>query len=374
MDVDQLRAFVAIARARRFTRAARQLGTSQPNLSRRLQHLERDLAAKLVVRTPGGVVLTSAGERFLGYAERAIASVDAGRTALDELGGQPRGAVALGSQPTIGAYALPEALARFHAEQPGIVLRLREGLAESIEERLASGELDLGLLILPVRRVDLSAQKLWKEDYLLAVPAGHRRLAASDRPVALGEAATEPLVVVDGVASTAALVAACEERGARPRIVVEADNLEAVRRMVERGVGIASSAAHGIMAEAAVSDRRAPSRWRRGDASGGKSRWSIAARRTSPAPRALRLDADRGPRAAKGARRRRKAVDQRGDVVALHEAEAVAVQGDPACSVVVEVLVVAVRPVAGSAAGAVGDALRVEGHGAVELRVHGPWR
>ena len=252
MDVEQLRAFVAIARARRFTRAARQLGTSQPNLSRRLQHLERELAAKLVVRTPGGVVLTSAGERFLGYAERAIASVDAGRTALDELGGQPRGAVALGSQPTIGAYALPVALARFHAEQPGIVLRLREGLAESIEERLASGELDLGLLNLPVRRVDLSAQKLWQEDYLLAVPAGHR-LAASDRPVALGEAATEPLVVVDGVASTAALVAACEERGARPRIVVEADNLEAVRRMVERGVGIALLPR--IMAEAAVSDR-----------------------------------------------------------------------------------------------------------------------
>ncbi len=252
MDVDQLRAFVAIARARRFTRAARQLGTSQPNLSRRLQHLERELAAKLVVRTPTGVVLTSAGERFLSYAVSAIASVDAGRMALDELGGQPRGSVALGSQPTIGAYVLPEALARFHAEQPGILLRLREGLAESIEERLASGELDLGLLNLPVRRVDLTAQKLWQEDYLLAVPAGHR-LATGDRPIALGEAASEPLVVVDGVASTAALVAACEERGARPRIVVEADNLEAVRRMVERGVGIALLPR--IMAEAAVSDR-----------------------------------------------------------------------------------------------------------------------
>jgi DNA-binding transcriptional LysR family regulator len=252
VDLEQLRAFVTVARAGRFTRAARQLGTSQPSLSRRVQQLEREVAAKLVVRTPAGVVLTSAGERFLAHAERALASVDAGRTALEELGGQPRGAVALGSQPTIGAYALPEALARFHAEQPEVVLRLREGSAESIEERLASGELDLGLLNLPVRRVDLAAQKLWQEDYLLAVPAGHR-LARLDRPIALGEAATEPLVVVDGVASTAALVAACEERGAHARIVVEADNLEAVRRMVERGVGIALLPR--IMAEAAVSDR-----------------------------------------------------------------------------------------------------------------------
>jgi LysR family transcriptional regulator, transcription activator of glutamate synthase operon len=252
VDVDQLRAFVAVARAGRFTRAARQLGASQPNLSRRVQQLERELGAKLVIRTPTGVVLTSAGERFLGHAERAIASVEAGRTALQELAGQPRGAVALGSQPTIGAYALPEALARFHAEHPEVVLRLREGHAEEIEERLASGELDLGLLNLPVRRVDLSAQKLWQEDYLLAVPAGHR-LAGSDRPIALGEAASEPLVVVDGVPSTAALVAACEERGGRPRIVVEADNLEAVRRMVERGVGVALLPR--IMAEAAISPR-----------------------------------------------------------------------------------------------------------------------
>jgi DNA-binding transcriptional LysR family regulator len=252
VDLEQLRAFVAVARARRFTQAARQLGTTQPSLSRRVQHLEREVGAKLVVRTPKGVVLTSAGERFFAHAERAIASLDAGCTALDELAGQPRGAVALGSQPTIGTYVLPEALARFHAEQPEVVLRLREGSAESIEERLASGELDLGLLNLPVRRLDLSAQKLWQEDYLLAVPAGHR-LAASDRPIALGEAATEALVVVDGAASTAALLAACEERGVRPRIVVEADNLEAVRRMVERGVGVALLPR--IMAEAAVSDR-----------------------------------------------------------------------------------------------------------------------
>src|SRR3984957_18801392 len=238
MDVDQLRAFVAVARAGRFSRAARQLGPSQPNLSRRLQQLERQVAAKVVVRTPVGVVLTSAGERFLSYPASAIAPVAAGRTALDELGGQPRGAVALGSQPTIGAYALPEALARFHAEQPGILLRLREGIAENIEERLASGELDLGLLNLPVRRLELTTHKLWQEDYLLAVPAGHR-LAGSDRAIALRDAADEPLVVVEGAHAAQALFAACAERGIRPRVVVEADNLEAVRRMVERGLGVA---------------------------------------------------------------------------------------------------------------------------------------
>jgi LysR family transcriptional activator of glutamate synthase operon len=250
VDVDQLRAFVAVARAGRFTRAARRLGTTQPSLSRRVQQLEAQVGAKLVVRTPAGVVLTSAGERFLAHAERALASVDAGRTAIEELSGEPRGVVALGSQPTISAYVLPALLARFHQRAPDVLLRLREGLADQIEERLASGELDLALMNLPVRRLDLAAQKLWQEEYLLAVPAGHR-LASVERAITLADAVGEPLVVVPGATSTAALFAACEERGTRPHVVVDADNLEAVRRMVERGLGIAllprtmAEAAHG---------------------------------------------------------------------------------------------------------------------------------
>jgi DNA-binding transcriptional LysR family regulator len=237
VDTDRLRAFVAVARARRFVRAARAVGVSQPSLSRRVQQLEEDVGARLVVRTPSGVVLTSAGERFLPHAERALASVDAGRTAIEELSGQPLGAVALGSQPTISAYVLPPVLARFHARYPNIVLRLREGHTEQVEERLAAGELDLALMNLPVRRLELAAQKLWQEDYVLVVPAGHR-LATAGRAIALAEAATEPLVIIAGVPSTAAMFAACEERGVQPHVVLEADNMEAVRRMVERGLGV----------------------------------------------------------------------------------------------------------------------------------------
>jgi LysR family transcriptional activator of glutamate synthase operon len=248
LDVDRLRAFVAVARARRFTRAARALGVSQPSLSRRVQQLEEDLGAKLVVRTPGGVVLTSSGERFLPHAERALASVDAGRNAIEELSEQPRGAITLGSQPTLSAYILPAVLARFHALHPSIVLRLREGTTENVEELLAAGEVELALMNLPVRRLDLAVQRLWQEDYMLVVPVDHR-LAAVGRAIALVEVAGEPLVVIAGIPPTDALFAACEQRGVHPRVVVEADNLEAVRRMVERGLGV--TLLPRMMAEAA---------------------------------------------------------------------------------------------------------------------------
>jgi DNA-binding transcriptional LysR family regulator len=238
VDSDQLRAFVALAREKRFTEAAKRLSTSQPTLSRRVQQLERELGARLVVRGPGGVVLTGAGARFLPQAENALGSIDAGVAALGELATEPSGRVAIGGQHTVGAYVLPAVLAAFHERHPAVRLRIVEGLPAELEERLAGGEIDLALLNLPVRRLDLTAQKLWQEDYVLAVPPQHR-LAASRRPIALTEAAEEALVVIPHVPATAALEAACAERGKQPRIVIEVENLETARRMVERGVGVA---------------------------------------------------------------------------------------------------------------------------------------
>jgi DNA-binding transcriptional LysR family regulator len=238
VDSDQLRAFVALAREKRFTEAAKRLATSQPTLSRRVQHLERELGARLVVRGPGGVVLTGAGARFLPQAENALASIDAGVIALDELASEPSGRVAIGAQHTVGAYVLPAVLAAFHERHAAVRLRIIEALPTELEERLAAGEIDLALLNLPVRRLDLTAQKLWQEDYVLAVPPQHR-LASARRPIALVEAAEEALVVIPNVPATAALEAACAERGKQPRIVIEVENLETARRMVERGVGVA---------------------------------------------------------------------------------------------------------------------------------------
>lgn len=238
VDSDQLRAFVAVARSGRFTEAARRLATSQPTLSRRVQQLEREVGARLVVRGPGGVVLTGAGARFLPQAENAVASIDAGISALDELASQPSGLVAIGAQPTIGAYALPSVLATFHQVHPSVRLRTVEALPGELEERLARGDLNLVLLNLPVRRVDLTAQSLWHEDYVLAVPLDHR-LASSRRPIALTDATQEGFVVIPNVPATAAIEAACAERGIEPKIVVEVDNLETARRMVEHGIGLA---------------------------------------------------------------------------------------------------------------------------------------
>ena len=120
---------------------------------------------------------------------------------------------------------------------PEVVMRLREGKAEELEEQVAKGELDLAVLALPVRRVDLVVQKLWTEDFVLAVPRGHK-LAQSKGPVPLRAVLGEPLVVVPNVAATRALEAMAEAAGEPLRIVLTTDNPEGMRRMVERGLGL----------------------------------------------------------------------------------------------------------------------------------------
>jgi DNA-binding transcriptional LysR family regulator len=238
MTSEQLQAFLQVAQQGRFSLAAKGLGLSQSGLSRQLQALETELGVRLLVRTPAGAVLTDAGERFLPHARRALEALFAGTAELERLSGTPRGSLALGSLHTVGAYLLPDLVAAFARSYPEVRLRLSESLAPELEEGVARGALDLAILSLPVRRADLVAQKLWEEPLVLAVPRGHP-LTKLGRPVALTEAVEEPWVVIPGMTGTRALEAACEARGVTPRVALETDNSEAMRRMVERGLGVA---------------------------------------------------------------------------------------------------------------------------------------
>ncbi|MBM7112470.1 LysR family transcriptional regulator [Archangium primigenium] len=238
MNTEQLRAFVQVAREGRLTVAAKQLGVSQSGLTRQLQALEEELGVRLLVRTQGGTVLTEAGERFLPHARGALDALAVGAAQLGELTTTPEGSVALGTLRTVSASVLPELARDFKQRYPDVRLKLSEGPHDTLETRVAGGELDLCIVALPLRRVELVSQKLWEEDFVLAVPKGHA-LSRLGRPVALTEALAETWVVMPRMTGAAALEAASEASGIHPRIAVEIDSAEGMRRMVEQGLGVA---------------------------------------------------------------------------------------------------------------------------------------
>ncbi|WP_338869086.1 LysR family transcriptional regulator [Myxococcus stipitatus] len=238
MTQEQLQAFLRVVHEGRLSQAARGLGMSQSGLSRQLQALESELGTRLLVRTQGGTVLTDAGERFLPHAQRAMDALAAGTSELGRLSSTPRGPVLLGTLHTVGAYLMPDIIPEFVRAYPEVRPRLSEGTTASMEDGVARGTLDLAILTLPVRHTDLVVQKLWEEGVVLAVPRGHR-LTKSHRPLSLADALEETWIVIPSMSGTRALEAECEARGVTPKVVLETDNAEAMRRMVERGLGVA---------------------------------------------------------------------------------------------------------------------------------------
>ena len=117
MELHQLRYFLAVARARNFSRAAEQCRVAQPSLSQQIMKLEGELKERLFERTKREVSLTPAGELFRAHAERILDEVERARDTVSELGGLLRGRVALGALPTIAPYYLPARLRAFFARR-----------------------------------------------------------------------------------------------------------------------------------------------------------------------------------------------------------------------------------------------------------------
>ena len=239
MELRQLRAFVAIADAGTFTAAARALRVAQPSLSKQVRKLEADLGALLLERRKAGVALTAAGELLLPWARRVLADVEGARADVAGLTSLERGRLSVGATPSLSTVLLPRVLASYHAAHPGVTLTVVEAGSRDLVDRLASGDLDLALVILPVPREELfDTLPLLREELVLAVAKRHP--LARRRTVRVGELRGVPLVMFrDGYDLRSATIAACEQAGFHPTFAVEGAEMDGVLRMAAAGVGVA---------------------------------------------------------------------------------------------------------------------------------------
>ena len=109
---------------------------AQPALSQQIAALERELGVRLFDRTNRRVALTDAGRAFVARAERVIADLEAAAQEMTAFAGGLRGRVVVGTYQSFAEYILPKLLGRFHAEQPGIEVAMREGMADELLSRL----------------------------------------------------------------------------------------------------------------------------------------------------------------------------------------------------------------------------------------------
>jgi DNA-binding transcriptional LysR family regulator len=154
---DDLRVFLAVARAGSASAAARALGLSQPTVSRRLAGLARELGVELLRAGARGYALTTAGERLRGQLERVDRAILAAQRAVDRLDARPLGAVRLTAPEGLGLVVVAPRLEAFRREHPGIDLVL---VAESNVANLSRREADLALRFVRPRQRELVMRRL----------------------------------------------------------------------------------------------------------------------------------------------------------------------------------------------------------------------
>jgi DNA-binding transcriptional LysR family regulator len=229
--LDELRHFVLIAGHGTFTAAAGQAHLTQPALSASIARLEAFVGARLFHRGAGGTRLSAAGEALLPRARAALAAVDEGQRAVQEVLGLTAGEVRLGAGATACTCFLPPLLAAFRRQHPGIVLKLRETTTPQAKQAIAAGELDLAVV------TDASGEH-WMDDELVLVAA----------PDALATARRAPFVTFPPGATSRELLG---RHFPDARIVMELSGIAAVVAFVRAGVGVALVSRHAVAAEIA---------------------------------------------------------------------------------------------------------------------------
>jgi LysR family hydrogen peroxide-inducible transcriptional activator len=237
MNLRDLRYLVALADERHFGKAAERCFVSQPTLSAQVRKLEEYLGVPLVERQPKRVALTPTGEKVVRRArvllQEADAIVELARNDRDPLAGPLK----LALIPTVGPYLLPHIAGRLRRELPRLKLMLYEYQTEPLLEKLRGGEIDVGVIALPVLLDGLESAELYEELFTLAVPASHA-LADHER-IKVDDLRGETLLLLeDGHCLRDQALEVCSRIRVNEAQDYRATSLETLRQMVAAGHGI----------------------------------------------------------------------------------------------------------------------------------------
>ena len=268
LQVTHLRTLQAIARHGSFSRAAQTLNLTQPAVSMQVRHLERTLGLPLLERVGKRAFPTKAGELLLAHADRALRELEAGVERVQELRGVVAGRVRLGTSASISIYLLPPALRRFRARYPETEVVIVTGNAAEITRAVVANELDVGIVSLPVRDRELVVSPFFRDELVAIAPTewgapkrpptlstrseAPRRSRGAPRPKSVDAVtlAAQPLILFEAGATLRRIIDGWFHRaGVAPRSPMELGNTEAIKKLVEAGLGLSVTSWFSVAAE-----------------------------------------------------------------------------------------------------------------------------
>lgn len=246
MTLAQLRAFLATLELGSFTAAAAHLDITQASVSESLNRLEESLGARLFVRGGRRLVPTSAAQALEVHARRTLAAADDAVEAVRSLTSLEGGVTTFGVPRNADFYGLADLVQDFHRDHPKVQVRMVGLNSHEVAQSVAGGELDVGLVVLPVTTETLQFEPLLDDEVLAAFgsasPGRGEQMPAEGAPVTLEQLTAPGLVLYDAHAgwndpTRRQLLARAQQAGLSVEPWVEVEQAETALSLVASGTG-----------------------------------------------------------------------------------------------------------------------------------------
>jgi DNA-binding transcriptional LysR family regulator len=237
VDLNELEVLVAVAQEKGFSRAAERLGRTQPAVSQAIRRLEEHVGARLVDRSSKDATLTAAGSLLYGHAQQLLNLRRHAETAVRELRHVERGKVAVAANEYTVLHLL-DVLAAFRRRHANVRVEVKRSLGSEIPSEVLGREVELGIVTYRPVQPALTVLPIATDDLVLLVSPRH---ALAGRPrVSIRELGGESFLAHNVKTPHREQVEKAFERHRTPlQIVMELPTLDAIKRLVASGVGVA---------------------------------------------------------------------------------------------------------------------------------------
>ena len=237
MDIHGLKVLITVAEEKSFSRAAKLLYRSQPAVSQAIRRLESELGEKLFDRSSRDGTLTPAGEVLIEYAKQIINLRRTARTALRELSELHHGKVSISANEHTVFYLLP-VIDEFSRRHPLIKVEVQRGVASRIPKEIMAREVELGVISFKPKDKSVKSLPVGTDELVLIVSPKHQ--LANRKTVTVNDLGVETFIAHNAPSPYRdQVIKKFQKYKVKLNISVEMPSLEAIKRLVELGMGVA---------------------------------------------------------------------------------------------------------------------------------------
>lgn len=235
-NLHQLELFLLVAKETSFSKAAADLGTSQPSISIQIKKLEKALGVKLFDRLGRNVYLTAEGRLVLNYARRMFGLFSSLQSDLGDVRGIRAGNLLVGASRVPSSTTFPTAFALFKKQYPETNIEVNTALSGQVEQWVLENEVDLGIIGGDVTSKFIVTEHYYDEELIAVLPSGHRLAKAST--IGPADLVSEPFLLPYTGRVAKLIESAFETHGANITQYVVLGSREAVKAALAAGYGV----------------------------------------------------------------------------------------------------------------------------------------